>query len=370
MASTLGKKTQKKKQTSSIEEKAKSFGSLVLTLIVVLFIQSFFIQGYSTPTGSMLNTILIGDKMFFNQFLYGGSTPRNIPFTEIRLPYWQLPAIRDPRRGDIINFEFPGNREEVDASMKVQYLKRCVGEPGDTIMIKNAMLYVNGIKFPEATAMQYSYAVYLDPSKMTNLKFMGLLQNAEFQEKYDITDIMNTREEKDDSGRTFVVATFPNNKIEEFRKNPFVKSAEIHVQPSSRPDPKIFPMNKLWNADNYGPLVVPKLGDVITLTAKNYMEWDTFIKREGHKFEMRGDKFYIDGNETTKYTVEHNYYFMMGDNRHNSLDSRFWGFVKRKEVVGKAWFTYFSWDSKYDLFGEFGKLIGSIRWDRIGMPIK
>ncbi len=369
MASTLGKKTVKKKQTSSIEEKAKSFGSLLLTLIVVLFIQSFFIQGYSTPTGSMLNTILIGDKMFFNQFIFGGSTPRFIPFTEVKLPYIQLPAVRDPKRGDIINFEFPGNREEVEPSLKVQYLKRCVGEPGDTIVVKDAILYVNGEKFTEAPSMQYSYRVYLDAAKITNLKFMGLLQNADFQEKYDITDIMNVREEKDDSGKTYVVATFPNKKIEEFRKNPFVRSAEINVQPASKPDLKIFPMNKLWNADNYGPLVVPKQGDVISLTTKNYMEWDTFIKREGHKFEIRGDKFFIDGSETVKYTVENNYYFMMGDNRHNSLDGRFWGFVKREAIVGKAWFTYFSWNSEIP-FSDFGRLVGSIRWDRIGKSIK
>ena len=96
MANTLGKKSIKKKKVNTLEEKAKSFGSLVLTLIVVLFIQSFFIQGYSTPTGSMLNTILIGDKMFFNQFIYGGSTPRNIPFSYIRLPYFHIPSVLSP----------------------------------------------------------------------------------------------------------------------------------------------------------------------------------------------------------------------------------------------------------------------------------
>lgn len=370
MASTLGKKTQKKKQTSSIEEKAKSFGSLVLTLIVVLFIQSFFIQGYSTPTGSMLNTILIGDKMFFNQFLYGGSTPRNIPFTEIRLPYWQLPAIRDPRKGDIINFEFPGNREEVDASMKVQYLKRCVGEPGDIIEIKNAILYVNGERFPEAPAMQYSYSVFFDSSKMTNQKFWGEIQNPEFKKRFEITDLRQVRIDSNESRKKFVVVPVPNNKIEEFRKLPYVKSAEINFQPSSRPDPDIFPRGKLWNRDNYGPLRVPVKGDVVTVTKDNYAEWDTFIKREGHTIELRGrDKVIIDGKETNQYIVENNYYFMMGDNRHNSLDSRFWGFVKREAIVGKAWFTYFSWNSEIP-FGDFGKLLGSIRWDRIGMPIK
>ncbi len=299
MASTIGKKQVKKKQTSSLEEKAKSFGSLLLTLIVVLFIQSFFIQGYSTPTGSMLNTILIGDKMFFNQFLYGGSTPRNIPFTEIKLPYIQLPAIRDPKRGDIVNFEFPGNREEVVPSMNVQYLKRCVGEPGDKIEVINQVLFVNGEKFPLPEA--------------------GIL------------------------------APKPN--------------------PKNMVNPMIFPKGKLWNEDNYGPLVIPKKGDVINLTKGNYIEWDTFIKREGHKTEIKGDQITIDGQPANTYTVEHNYYFMMGDNRNNSLDGRFWGFVKREAIIGKAWFTYFSWNSEIP-FSDFGRLLGSIRWDRIGKPIK
>lgn len=300
MANTLGKKSIKKKKVNTLEEKAKSFGSLVLTLIVVLFIQSFFIQGYSTPTGSMLNTILIGDKMFFNQFIYGGSTPRNIPFTEIRLPYLQLPAVRDPKRNDIVNFEFPGMRDELVPSQNVQYLKRLVGEPGDKIEIINQVLYVNGEKFPWPEA--------------------GIL------------------------------APKPT--------------------PKGQPNPQIFPKGSGWNEDNYGPLTVPKKGDVVNLTKENFVEWDTFIKREGHKIEIKGDgKIYIDGKESATYTVENNYYFMMGDNRNNSLDSRFWGFVRREAIVGKAWFTYFSWNAEIP-FSDFGRLVGSIRWDRIGKPIE
>lgn len=291
-------KSPRKKKKSTIEEKARSLGSLLITLVVVLFIQSFFIQGYSTPTGSMLNTILIGDKMFFNQFLFGGSTPRFIPFTEIKLPYVQLPAIRDPRRNDIVNFEFPGYREEVEPSQKVQYLKRIIGEPGDIIEIKDQIVYVNGEIFP--------------------LPDKGILGKP-------------------------------------VQKNP---------------NPLIFPKGKPWNEDNYGPIRVPKKGDVIELTTSNFQEWDTFIKREGHDIELRsGGKIFIDGKESSTYTVEHNYYFMMGDNRNNSLDSRFWGFVKRESIVGRAWFTYFSWNSEIP-FSQPMRLLASIRWERIGKPIK
>ncbi|MCC6864746.1 MAG: signal peptidase I [Ignavibacteria bacterium] len=369
MASNLGKKTVNKKKSSPVEEKLKSFGSLLLTLLVVLFIQSFFIQGYSTPTGSMLNTILIGDKMFFNQFIYGGSTPRNIPFTEIRLPYLQLPAIRDPLKGDIINFEFPGNREEVEASMKVQYLKRCVGEPGDTIEIKDAILFVNSKRFPEAPEMQYSYKIFIDTAKIKRNDLFRMLQNPDYLDKYEVTDTRQIQGLFPDSTGVYFIIALPNYKLKEFSSQPYFTKVEINVESKHKPDNGIFPKGKPWNRDNYGPLVIPKKGDVVNLSTKNIHEWDTFIKREGHTLDIRGDLFYIDGKAAEKYTVENNYYFMMGDNRHNSLDSRFWGFVSRQAIVGKAWFTYFSWNSEIP-FSDFVKLLGSIRWDRIGRPIK
>lgn len=289
------------KKEKGIHPKLQSLLSLLGTLIVVLFIQSFFIQGYGTPTGSMEKTILVGDKMFFNQFLYGGSTPRGIPFTEIKFPYWKLPSIREPRRGDVVNFDFPGNRDEIEPSQKVQYLKRLVGEPGDTILIINKVLYVNGKEFPKP------------------------------------------------KGQNFI--------------KPF-------IDPRDKVNPGIFPKGAQWNEDNYGPLFVPHKDYVLELSKENYYWWDTFIKREGHRIEMKPDgKILIDGKETDKYTVKRDYYFAMGDNRDNSQDSRYWGFVPRENIVGRAWFVYWSWDSNID-FANFFRLLGSTRLDRIGKSIE
>lgn len=294
----LRKTTTKKEDKTA--NRIQEFKSLFLTLLVVVFIQSFLIQGYSTPTGSMENTILVGDKMFFNQFIYGPSTPRTIPFTEIQLPYIHFPGIRDPKRGDIINFEWPGNRDEVKHAEYMQYLKRLIGEPGDTIEVRDKNLFVNGQQIPNA----------------------------------------------------------PDSK--------FVTP----VAPKGYVNKDIFPKGSPWNEDNYGPLVVPKKGDVITFTKENYQKWDTFIKREGHSISMDANgKVTIDGKDSPQYTVERNYYFMMGDNRNNSLDSRFWGFVPRENIVGKALITYWSWDSNIP-FSNLGKLFGSVRWDRIGKLIK
>lgn len=272
--------------------------SILGTLFVVVLIQSFFIQGYGTPTESMVGTILVGDKMFFNQFIYGACSPRTIPLTSIELPYFQLPAIREPKRGDVVNFEFPGNRDEVKPPEYVLYLKRIVGEPGDKIQVISRQLYVNDQIFPNPP-----HSVFRNPNIET------------------------------------------------------------------RPNPMIFPKNKNWNEDNYGPITIPKKGDVINLTKENYSEWNMFISREGHKISMTGDKITIDGIETNQYTVQTNYYFMMGDNRCNSLDSRFWGFVPRKNIIGKALITYWSWDSNIP-FSDFGRLLGSIRWNRVASLLK
>lgn len=355
------------------ENKTKKFSKtvidIVFTLIVVFFIQSFFIQGYSTPTGSMLNTILIGDKMFFNQFIYGGSTPRNIPLTSIKLPYIQLPSIREPQRNDIVNFDFPGQRDELVPSENIQYLKRIIGEPGDVIEIKHRVLYVNGEEFPPLPMMQYTYKVKLDSAKIAEQNFLRMLQNPGYLEKFDITDSRAIHAEQSNTGITFIIP-LPNSKVELYRKEPYIKSVEPAIEKAEINDPDIFPKGAGWNRDNYGPLKVPSKGDVITLTKENYLWWDTFIKREGHNPVLgRDGNISIDGKQTDNYTIERNYYFMMGDNRHNSLDSRFWGFVPRENIVGKALITYWSWNSEIP-FGDFVKLIGSIRWDRIGMLIK
>jgi signal peptidase I len=315
----MAKTNKSNKKESKIHPKLQSFLSLLGTLIIVLFIQSFFVQGYGTPTGSMESTILIGDKMFFNQFLFGGSTPRGIPFTEIKFPYLKLPAIREPRRGDIVNFDYPGFRDEVEPSTKVQYLKRLVAQPGDTVLIIDKDLFINGREFPKSEGLQF-----LD--KTGNYRLNSLLE-----------------------------------------KNPQLKRSP---NPKGNSNNEIFPKGSGWNADNYGPLYVPKQGDVIPMTKEHYYWWDTFIRREGHKVELSKDgKIMIDDKEADKYTVQRNYYFAMGDNRDNSLDSRYWGFVPRENIVGKAWFIYWSWDSNID-FKDLGRLLGSIRWSRIGNSIQ
>jgi signal peptidase I len=277
------------------------FKDLTFVLVSFFFLNSFVLASFEVPTGSMENEILAGDFLFVNKFIYGGTTPRTIPFTNVRIPWFRLPAFRDVERGDVIVFEFPGQREEIQSPEFMFYLKRCVGLSGDTVQVNNRVLYVNGKPAPIPR----------------NLKF--------------------------------------NN---------------IHMMPEGLVDPRIFPKGAPYNEDHWGPVVIPKKGDVIDLTSQSFERWQTFIGREGHTAHLdEQGRIFIDGKPQNRYTVEHDYIFGMGDNRDNSLDGRFWGFVPKENLVGTPTIVYWSWDPDIPLTNIFSKL-ASIRLGRIGTLIK
>lgn len=275
------------------------FDALVFAAIIAVILKIFLIEAYRIPTGSMEDTLLVGDFLLVNKFVYGATTPRNIPFTEIRIPFFRFPALKSPQKGDVVVFDFPGNRDEVQSFDMVNYIKRLVGEPGDTIQIINKQLFVNRKSFPNPVHSRFS----------------------------------------------------------ETEENPRLT------------DPRIFPKGSGWNEDNYGPLRVPAKGDVIHLNYGNIEAWKMFIIKEGHKTKIDDTLIFIDNKPVTEYTVEKNYYFMMGDNRNNSLDSRFWGFMPEDNIVGEALIIYWSWDPNIP-FSRLGELFHSIKWDRIGSVIR
>lgn len=272
--------------------------------LAAFFIITFIIQNTRIPTGSMEDTILVGDFVIVNKFIYGSSSPRYIPFTEIALPYFTLPAIKDPKPGDIVVFEYPGDRDQLEPFEKgVNYVKRCIGLPGDTVEIIDKVVFVNGKEFWRPPYIKYYRGFY---------------------------------------------------------------NAGLKPLPKGFPEPRIFPKGKPWNEDNYGPLVVPKKGMTINLDINNVEEWRTVIDREfgDRVVEIRGSDVYINNEKVTSYTFKKDYYFMMGDNRDDSLDSRFWGFVSRDAVIGEAFLVLFSWDRNIP-FSDLFRLLGSIRTDRI-----
>jgi signal peptidase I len=265
-----------------------------------LVLNSFVLASFEVPTGSMENEIMTGDFLLVNKFVFGGTTPRTIPFTGMKIPAFKLPSFWHVERGDIIVFIFPGYREEVEATDFAYYLKRCIAVAGDTLQVVNRIVYVNGKPAP-----------------------------------------------------------LPHN----------VKFNTTLMRPPGYPDPRIFPKGTPFNEDNYGPIVIPKKGDVIALSLDNSMRWDTFIRREGHRFEIRSGRILIDATEQTHYTVERNYVFGMGDNRDNSLDSRYWGFIPEASVIGTPLIVYWSWDPEVPLVNLANKL-SSVRLNRFGSLVR
>ena len=298
------KRKERKKPETIPEKVIEFFRQLFFAAIAAFFIITFIIQNTRIPTGSMENTILVGDFVLVNKFIYGSSSPKYIPFTEIEIPFFRLPAFKDPKAKDIVVFEYPGDRDQLVANeLGVNYVKRCIGVPGDTIQIIDKVVFVNGKEFWKPTFVKY---------------YQG-------------------------------------------RQGSFLRP-----KPRGITEPRIFPKGVQWNEDNYGPLVIPKKGMTIPLNRYNVDQWRTTIDREFGKrvVELRGDVVTIEGIPVSSYTFKKDYYFMMGDNRDDSLDSRFWGLVPRDLVVGEAFITLFSWDREIP-FSQLFKLLGSIRMDRI-----
>lgn len=259
--------TWKENLIAQVKEFVIVFGGFIL-------LNNFVIASFLVPTGSMENEVLTGDFLMVNKFIYGASTPRNIMFTDIRLPWTTLPGLKDVQRGDVIVFEFPGMRDEVKSEAFTFYLKRCMAVAGDTLEIRNRVVYINGQAAPIPKNMKFDHLRILPPT---------------------------------------------------FR------------------DDRSFPPTSMFNEDNYGPVVVPKKGMTIALSPQNYPQWEIFIQRDGHLPELKSDgTVTIDGKVTASYVVEKDYVFGMGDHRDNSLDSRFWGFIPRENIVGTPMFVYFS----------------------------
>jgi signal peptidase I len=290
-------KEKKNKELTSAKKTINFFKGLLFALIAALLIKSTILETSRIPTGSMEKTILVGDFLFVNRVVYGLSTPRNIPFTNVELPYFTLFKYRDPNRYDIVVFEYPGDRDQLKSREIMTYVKRLIGMPGDTLEIKDQVVFINGKE-----------------------------------------------------------AWIP----------PHIQYLKPYPIPRGVARPYIFPKNSGWNEDNYGPLVIPKKGDVIKLTPQNIETYRMLINRDYGRYvvTLQGDKVFIDGKPADTYTIKQNYYFMMGDNRDDSADSRFWGFVPRENVIGKAWIIYWSWNPRIP-FTHIFELLGSVRWDRI-----
>ena len=406
--------------------------ALIFAITAATLVHNYFIQPYIIPTGSLEKTLLIGDFLFVSKFHYGARAPMTavafpmvhdtLPIVKSKsyldfpqLPYFRLPGFQKVARNEIVVFSWPadtvrqffvkekGVRKPIDK--KSNYVKRCVGIPGDTLSIVDGFVHINGERsiLPERAKTQYVHTAYrakgISGRKLQSESFK------DFTRKYRIDNISNESyqallpyiygiysNERDNfvvispaAGIPVEVARKLRLKMSEIlepQKELLLTIAEAErlnkvmeldsivrqVNRSKTPNTSFFP-NHLpydWNEDNFGPIILPKAGTSIALTLENLPLYKKIIREyEKNLLEVKDRAIFINGKETTQYSFQQDYYWMMGDNRHRSEDSRYWGFVPEDHIVGKPVLIWFSIEGINDGIRNW-----SIRWDRVMTTVK
>ncbi len=381
----------------------------VFAVVAATLIRTFIFEAYTIPTGSMEKTLLINDFLFVSKFSYGPripNTPLAIPFVHNTLPVtntksyveWiHIPYTRwfasPVKRGDVVVFNFPQGDTVIDkpeyqsqrpyyqvirqvgnnnpdsgrqivlndpddypiitrpVDKEENYIKRCVGIPGDTLQIKNQVIYINGQKqqFPPESETDYTVVTKGQP-----------LDESIMKDDYEL-DINGDNPDN----RPDIVQTGPPNQYNMLltwrAKEKMQQSGlALSITPNIDSERDVFPYFETgtWSRDNYGPFWIPAKGATLNLTALNYPLYERVIRvYENNKFEMKDGKFYLNDTPVTQYTFRMNYYWMMGDNRHGSQDSRYWGFVPDDHIVGEAALIWMSWHK-------------GVRWSRLFRKIR
>ena len=381
---------------------SEGFASIVFAIIAATLIRAYTFEAFTIPTPSMERSMMVGDFLFVSKLQYGSRLPmtpfslplmhNKVPFTEVKafsdvveFPYLRLPKISDVERNDPVVFNYP-RQLEYPVDKRDHYVKRCLGLPGDTMQVKNLDIYVNGklSEMPNRANTQFQYHVKFKSGNIPSFRFL--------KEHYDI----NPPESGDIQGTDpdFLI-TISDTEIEKFKQEVpgidtiyrveilpnTVKNLErsLRAYGRSRQNGEVFPNNRMmgygepsgigknWTLDNYGPINIPAANTTVQLTINNYKLYKAIIEDyEGHELKVirpnaqnNQHQFEIDGEIVDSYTFEQNYYWMMGDNRHNSLDSRFWGFVPEDHIVGKPVFIWMSFD-KFAM-----ETMDKIRFDRV-----
>jgi signal peptidase I len=357
---------------------ADTISSLLFAVIVATIVHTYLIQPYTIPTSSLEKSLLVGDFLFVSKMNYGARVPMTtvampmvhdtIPLTKRKsyltwpqLPYFRLPGIQTISRTDIVVFNWPadtvfkfrdrsGLRVDKPIDKKSNYVKRCVGIPGDSLSIKDGLVYINGkeLILGDRAKPQFSYNVVLDGK--TPIDFEYLFKDM------DVTDGAGFINESRD---TLFVSALTATGAERLKNVPGITAVNRII--SKNVEDGIFPHIGKWNRDNFGPIYIPQQGKTVALNLETLPFYKTIITDyEKKDLIVNGNEIRIDGKVATTYTFDQNYYWMMGDNRHNSEDSRYWGYVPENHIVGKPIFIWMSIDG---INGP--KSNWKVRWDRV-----
>lgn len=341
--------------------------AIIFAVVAATLIRGFLIEAYMIPTGSMEKSLLIGDFLFVSKINYGPRipmTPIAFPFSHHTLPiggkaYWEglkldyhrLPGLEEIERNDVVVFNYPMDADPPlsrPVDKRENYIKRCIAIAGDTVSMNLAEVYVNGKLIPAPPHSQIDYLVVTNGTDLNPQTLFDMRIGATRLSDVEYSFTMTAEQAKTVSSWTNVERVKPS------------------VSQPTDSEPAIFPEDSArdWNRDNFGPIVIPKKGWTVTLDSTSLPLYKRAIEvYEGNKFEVRENGYFINDKKASSYTFKMDYYWMMGDNRHNSLDSRYWGFVPEDHIVGKALFVWLSFD-------EDASFLNKIRWNRIFMGIK
>lgn len=401
--------------------------AIVFALAAVYVINIYFFQNYQIPSSSLEKSLLVGDFLFVSKMSYGPrvpNTPLAFPLAQHTLPiintksyfdnphwdYKRVPGFGKVKRNDIVVFNFPAGdtvpvnypnpdfytmcyylsqenkvsraeagqyiRNHPETFGKVvyrpvdrreNYVKRCIGLPGETLRIINNKVYINGKPIQDQPGVQYNYYVQTKGSYISEDQFRkwGVSKDDRTMLTNDNYLISLLPFKKNANGKINPIYTFPATKslIETIRHSSAIDT--VIIQPDAVGDYELggatYPLNErfTWTRDNFGPLWIPAKGATINLTTDNLILYERVIRNyEGQQLVIKNGVAFINGKKADKYTFKMDYYWMMGDNRHNSADCRAWGFVPEDHIVGKPICVWLSLDKDRSLFD------GKIRWNR------
>jgi signal peptidase I len=380
--------------------------AIVFAVVLASVIHIFVFQMFVIPSPSMEKSLLVGDYLYVSKVTYGPKMPNTplsmplvhntMPFSKtgaksyseaIRRPYKRLAGLRPVKRDDVVVFNFPAGDTVLLENVEVtyydlerassraalekrytivsrpvdkreNYVKRCVGLPGDSVMMRASRLYVNGVAQKEIPGMLLFYHIRTTaPFSNLALEGMDITPNSRRRDPND----GNKYYENSATGEYVMPLTAAN--VEKMRTMGNVVSVEQIERGSG-----LFPFTDEtagWTENDFGPLWIPARGATVALTPENLPLYERVIEAyEENDLEVRDGAIYINGEAATSYTFKMDYYWMMGDNRQDSADSRFWGFVPEDHIVGKASFVWLSLDKDKGWFN------GKIRWSRMFRKIR
>lgn len=358
--------------------------AIAFAIIAATMVHTYVMQPYTIPSSSLEKSLLVGDYLFVSKFHYGARVPMttvafpmihdSIPLTKkksylfsddfenretalknkLQLPYMRTPSFAKIKRNEIVVFNQPADTlldmddftpdrnyyKPIDK--KTNLVKRCVGIPGDSLEIKEGYVFINGERtvLPDRAKPQYNFIIETNGSLDLDLmlKRYGIRESRKIQGGY--------------------LFTMTDEESELVKKHSKVVAVTKTLTPKGYNDPTIFPHvpNLGWNSDNFGPIYIPEQGATVELNEKSMPFYKRIISEyEGNQLDIIGTNYFINGEKATTYTFQQDYYWMMGDNRQNSVDARRWGYVPFDHVVGKPVFIWFSKDN----------ITGDIRWDRM-----